>query len=561
MIALLKMGMFIRKKKTPKTPSRVSIQIVESCRKGDKVSQTIVRHVGIGETVDEIEQLMALAKTIKARLEEERQPTLPLFTPEKLIEQKTETIDDDGPLDVNLKNLREEQRFNEGIIDVFGNLYDQLNFNKIFTGRHAKLNNSILKSCVMARLANPSSKLRTSELLEDDFAIRLPVDKIYRMMKQLDVNSSRVHELVRNSTVDLLDQKVNILFYDVTTLYFESFTPDEIRNFGFSKDCKFKETQLVMAMITTTNGLPITYKIFPGNTQETKTLLPVIEELREQYNVDDIDFAADRGMFSDDNLSKLEKENIKYVIAAKLKNMSKKTKEEILKINDNNDDNDYKLMELEHKGRRLIVNYSPARANKDRKDRERLIDRVKKIANKDGKVEVKKLVNNNGTKKYLKFEKEKKSIAQINEEKIKLEEQWDGIAGYVTNSTSSAHEVISRYKGLWEIEESFRINKHDLKIRPIFHREENKIKAHLDICFLSYALARQLSYRYEVQQGERISFNVARNELLKVQASVLYDRSTKKRYIMPSKISSLAKKLYSILGLKKSQAPYRLNKM
>lgn len=553
--------MFIRKKKSPKTPNRVSIQIVESNRKGDKVSQSIVRHVGIGETEDEIEQLMAMARNIKIRLEEERQPALPLFTPEKLIEKKNEIIDDDAPLNVNLKNLREEQRFNEGVTDVFGELYDQLNFNKIFTGRYEKLNNSILKSCVMARLTNPSSKLRTSELLEDDFAIRLPVDKIYRMMKQLESNSARIHGLVRDSTVNLLEEKVSILFYDVTTLYFESFTPDELRNFGFSKDCKFKETQLVMAMITTTSGLPITYKIFPGNTQETKTLIPVIEGLRKQYNVDDIDFAADRGMFSEDNLSKLEEANIKYVVAAKLKNMDKKTKEEILMINNENDENSYRVIELKYKDRRLIVNYSPARANKDRKDRERLVERVKKIANKDGKIEVKKLINNNGTKKYLKFEKEKKSIAQINEEKIKLAEQWDGITGHVTNSSSTANEVIARYKGLWEIEESFRINKHDLKIRPIFHRDGDKIKAHLDICFLSYALARQLSYRYEVQQGERISFNVVRNELLKVQSSVYCDRSTGERYVMPSKTSPLARKLYSILGLKKSLVPYKLNKM
>jgi len=165
------------------------------------------------------------------------------------------------------------------------------------------------------------------------------------------------------------------------------------------------------------------------------------------------------------------------------------------------------------------------------------------------------------SKKFLAFDSKSKKIASIDQAKIDAVELWDGIAGYFTNSDFHPLDVIDRYRGLWEIEESFRINKHDLKVRPIYHRSPYKIKAHLDICFLTYALARQLSYRYEVQQGERISFNVIRNELLRVQASVLVDLETKKQYIIPSKISPLAKKLYSILGLKRSTTPYEIHKI
>ena len=120
------------------------------------------------------------------------------------------------------------------------------------------------------------------------------VDKIYRMMDELDSDS--VKRTIRNSTLSILRNKVNILFYDVTTLYFESFTPDELRSFGFSKDCKFKETQVVIALITTTDGLPITYEAFPGNTHEVKTLLPVIKKLQREFDVASVDFAAERGM-------------------------------------------------------------------------------------------------------------------------------------------------------------------------------------------------------------------------------------------------------------------------
>lgn len=546
--------MFIRQKKSPHNKNKISVQIVESIRSGDAVSQTILRHVGTAENEEELQKLLELAEAIKIRLEEERMPSLPLFLPDRVI--KIPEVVDDKPLPVNLKNIREECRFNEGIVDVFGKLYDDLKFNTLFKGRFADINNAILKSCVLARLANPSSKYRTSELLEQDFAIKLPVDKIYRMMTNLEEMSADVKNIIRSSTLTLLNNNVNILFFDVTTLYFESFTEDELRSFGFSKDCKFKETQIVFSLITTRDGLPITYQVFPGKTQEMQTLIPVLQSLKKEYNINEINFAADRGMFCSKNLDLLEAEKTKYVVAAKLKSMDKKTKEEILSINHNNEKNSFQLKEIEYDGRRLVVMYCPLRAQKDKKDRERLLERMNKKLDSDGKVEVSKLINNNGTKKYLKFDKSNKKTASLNEDKIKLEEQWDGIAGYVTNSTDPALEVISNYRRLWEIEESFRINKHDLKVRPIFHHDSKKIMAHMDICLLAYALARQLMYRFEVQQKSNISFEQIRNALLQTQASVLVDKETKKKYILPSKATPLSNKLYQIIGIKRSLTPY-----
>ncbi|MCA9387373.1 IS1634 family transposase [Candidatus Dojkabacteria bacterium] len=546
--------MFIRKKRSPNTPNRVSIQIVESVRKADKISQTIVKHIGIGETEKEIQELWSLAESIKKSLIESRQPSLPLFDPQELCESKP--IEEEA-LNVNLKNLREEQRYNEGIIEVFGKLYDELGFNKIFKDK-SNVNNSILKSCVLARLANPSSKLRTSSLLEDDFAISLPVQKIYRMMTRLGKQSDTLQSLVKSATLNLVNNKVNVLLYDVTTLYFESFRDDELRDFGFSKDCKFKEVQVVLSLVTTEHGLPIQYQVFPGNTQEIKTLMPFIEKLKKDFTVENIDFAADRGMFSQENIKKLEEANIQYVVAAKLKNMSKDIKEEILKVKNENPKDEYKTIEITYKDKRLIVAYSPTRAKKDKQDRERLVKRLAKFTSKDGNIDLKKLVNNQGTKKYLKFNKENSNSATINSEKIELDSKWDGIFGYITNSQSSADKIIERYKNLWVIEDSFRINKHDLKIRPIFHFKQNRIKAHLDICFLTYALARQMMYRYRVQFTESLSFDVIRNELLAVQASLLVDIKNKDKYIMPSKASPIAKKLYKIMGIKKSSTPYKI---
>jgi len=511
---------------------------------------------GVSLNEDELKQLITLAESIKKKLEDDIPKTLPLFNPEDFFEV-SKNNDDDKPLNANLKNIEEEQRVNTGIVDVFGHLYDEMRFNEIFQGRFASTNNSILKSCVLSRIANPSSKSRTSELLESDFGITLPVDKIYRMMDQLNPLTERLKNFVRDSTLNILSNEVNVLLYDVTTLSFQSTQDDELKNFGFSKDCKFKEVQLVLAFIATTKGLPISYEVFPGNTQEVKTLIPSINKLKENFNINEIEFVADRGMYCKNNLNLLDEEGINFVVAAKLRNMSKEQKTEILKIKDNNFNDEFRTLDLDYEGRRLIISYSPERSIKDKRDRERLLERLNGLTNSSGEVAVSKLVKNSGTKKYLKFEKinSKKEKALLDEEKIKEDELWDGIHGLIINSKSlSPEDAIKKYKNLWQIEETFRINKHDLKMRPIFHHKGDRIISHLNICFLAYALARQVMYRLEIQQNERVSFEMIRNSLLQTQASILFDKKTKKRYWFPSKKNQLAKKIYKIFGLKKTSS-------
>ena len=404
--------MFIRKKKSPLT-QKVAIQIVEGIRTGSKVRPKIVQHVGSAQHPDDIEKLVILAKEIKSRLELELIPPSPLFGPEKFTQEKNNT----DFKDVGLQQLREKNRFNKGITDVFGKLYDDLNFGSVFKGRHAELNNRILKGCVLGRLANPSSKLQTTKLLEKKFSVRLHVDKVYRMMDQLD--SKKVKNLVRRSTLGFLREQVSILFFDVTTLYFESFTEDDLRAFGFSKDCKFKETQVVFALITTVAGLPITYEVFPGNTHEMKTLLPVIRELKKEFDVRSIRFAADRGMFSIENIEALEQEGLSYMIGAKLKVVSRETRREILSIHEQQSEGEdsYLEKEIKYQGRRVVICYNPIMAAKDRKDRQRLLSRLDKMTDSNGQVAIKDLVRNSGTKRYLRFDAKKK-MASLDPVKI-----------------------------------------------------------------------------------------------------------------------------------------------
>ncbi|MFP4458754.1 MAG: IS1634 family transposase, partial [Candidatus Zixiibacteriota bacterium] len=509
--------MFIRKKK--RKTGKTSVQICESYRRGDKVNQRIVRHVGQGVGEKEIEVLVNLANTIIAEIKEERKPSLPLFKPEELLdrENRKSEIEDD----VLLKNLKEEQRIIDGIGDVFGKLYSDLGFESVIDGTRKDTEwNSILKACTLSRLANPSSKRRTASLLERDFAIRIPLEKIYRMMDHLAVQEDKVKNRIESATLSLFKEKVDILLFDVTTLYFESFEPDELRKPGFSKDNKVNETQIMLALVTTNCGMPVTYKIFLGNTYEGNTLLDMVDELKKGYDVENISIVADRAMFTEKNLQKMEAHGINYIVAAKLKTMSKAMKNQILdsSLEQKNIDGESNWTgEFDYKARRLIVNYSTDRARKDAKDRERLVKRLqKKIKGK--KINVNDLISNSGSKRFVTVEKGSKAF--LNEAKIADSARWDGLHGIITNNRAEdAAKILSRYQSLWQIEAAFRISKHDLRMRPIYHWSENRIKAHISICFMAYALAKQTLYRLTVQKKMPMSFERLRNELLHVQSS------------------------------------------
>lgn len=546
--------MFIRVKE--KNNGKKSIQIVETYRRGDKVHQKITRHVGQAVTDQEVEVLKRLAESIIVGIKNDRQPVLPGFAPEDIYGVKKK----DTPDKVCINNLREEQRVIEGIGDVFGKLYSDLGFDNLLGEKKKEKEwDSILKSCVMARLANPVSKRRTASILEEDYAIKIPLEKIYRMMDHLSDKELEIKERIGQSTLNLFEQKVDVLFFDVTTLYFESVEQDDLRDFGYSKDCKFKEVQVVLALVTTKEGLPITYELFPGNMYEGHTLIKMVSELRDRYKIDHILLVADRAMFSEENLKLMEDKEIRYIVACRLKSLPKNIKEEIV------DSDDYRacaienelhwIKEWDYRNRRLIVSYSTKRAAKDAADRQRLIERLMKKC-KDGRVKIKDIIPNYGTKKYVTIGNDE---AMINESKIEEDAKWDGLHGVITNAAAdSSIEILNRYRGLWEIEEAFRMSKHDLKMRPIYHWSPDRIRAHIAICFIAFTLAKQSIYRMKHQKMP-MSFEQIRNELLHVQASLVVDIKTKKKYIIPSHTTINQKRIYQVFGLKRSEVPYTVD--
>ena len=547
--------MFVRVKDRPN--GKKSIQIVEAYRRADKVSQRIIRHVGQAVSDREVEELKKLANSIIIETKNNKQPVLPLFAPEDFYASRKRKKPSDDM--ISMSDLREEQRIIDGVGEVFGKLYSDLGFDSLLsaTRKDAKWN-SILKTCVMARVANPVSKRRTAALLEEDYGIKIDLDDIYTMMDHVANHEDDLKKQVASSTLSLFNHKVDVLFFDVTTLYFESIEAGDLKDFGFSKDCKFKEVQVTLALVTTTEGLPITYRVFPGNMYEGHTLLGMVQELKTEYEIENVLLVADRAMFNEDNLKAMEDLKINYIVAARLMNLEKQTKAKIL------EDVGYTaavvaeelhwLREFDYKARRLIVSYSSKRAKKDVADRLRLVERLQKKV-KDGKIKLTDLISNHGTKKYIKVEK---GDAIINEEKISADSKWDGLHGVITNlEKTPAVEILEKYRGLWQIEEAFRINKHDLKMRPIYHYTTPRIRAHLAICFLAFTLAKQATHRLRLQQ-RAMSFERIRNELLHVQSSLVIDRKTKKRYLIPAHVNPAQSQIYRAFGLKRSTVPSQI---
>lgn len=279
-------------------------------RESGKVRQKTLRRVA---TVlpSEIERFKELAEHIKAEMEIASEPNLfPAETlGEMVIASRKRSLSDDSPLPVNMRKIREEDRVVSGIHDIYGSLYDQIGFHRLFN--RCPVSGAVMKDLVMARLSQPCSKRASVELLERDFGIKIALEKVYRMMDTLtDERIKKLQRITWDYSRSLLTKEIKIMFYDCTTLYFESFTEDELRSFGYSKDHKFNQGQVLLALVVTEEGLPAGYDIFPGNMYEGDTFRSAIEKIKTRYKVKRAVIVADSGLLSKNNIELLEKSGL-----------------------------------------------------------------------------------------------------------------------------------------------------------------------------------------------------------------------------------------------------------
>jgi transposase len=448
---------FIRRLKN--RSGSTSVQVIQKINGRYKVLKTI----GCATLLHDIEKLELLARQEIERLTS--QPKLFVSEQDELIDKTLSTLENS-----DIRTIGPEI--------IFGKIYDSIGFNKV--------GEDMFRHLVISRLVFPLSKLKTVEYLQRFQGIKISIDSIYRFLDKLnDKLKIQVEQIAYNHTLKVLKGNINVVFYDMTTLYFESSDEDDLRKTGFSKDGKHQNPQIFIGLLVGLEGYAIGYDIYEGNIYEGHTLIPFIQKISEKFKIEKPIIVADAGLLSKNNIKSLEENQYEYILGGRLKNESNQIKEMILA--DQYSDGVLKSYQKKEKSR-VIVHYSDNRAKKDQYNRTRGLMRLEKKI-KAGKL-TKSSINNKGYNKYLKLTGEVEITIDYN--KYQQDNVWDGLKGYVTNTKLTDKEVLENYRHLWHIEKAFRMSKTDLRIRPIYHRLQRRIEAHICISFTAYCIYKEL---------------------------------------------------------------------
>ena len=471
--------MFLRKLKN--RSGSISVQIISKSTGKYKVLKTI----GSSSNEQEVQKLIFLAKQEIERLSQ--QPDLFISERDTIVEQVFSSLNN-----ASIRTVGPEI--------IFGKIYDNIGFGAI--------QEELFRHLVLARLAFPLSKLKTIDYLYRFQGVILDIDCVYRFLDKLNNQlKNQVEQIAFAYTLNILQGNISIVFYDMTTLYFEASDEDDLRKTGFSKDGKHQNPQIFLGLLVGLGGYAIGYDIFEGNIYEGHTLIPFIEKISKKFSLDKPVIVADAGLLSNENIKALREMDYQYIIGARLKNESEKIKKQILE----KQLGDGQMLCIKSQAKtRLIVAYATNRAIKDEHNRKRGLQRLEKQI-KAGKL-TKSNINNKGYNKYLRLVGD--VSIEINYEKFNNDKSWDGLKGYRTNTQLSDKQVIENYKNLWYIEKAFRMSKTDLRIRPIYHRLRHRIEAHICISFTAYCIYKEL---------ERVLYKEKSNLSLKKSADLTHN--------------------------------------
>jgi len=491
------MGLHIREKKN--SSGTISIQIIDRKNRGYKVVET----VGCVKNDKEKQLCLEIAAT---RLEELNKKLYP-------------TLFDKSAQDDHLEflSLSNKELIPTGDELIYGKLFKELGCHRIdLDGKKLKL----FKALVISRLLYPGSKLYLIDYLAYFKHEHIDKNRIYRFLDTLyqEKIKNQIETCIFNHTQKVMDNTITVTFYDVTTLYFESESEDDLRRIGFSKEGKLARPQILLGLFTTLQGYPLSYEVYEGNKYEGHTLIDILKKFQAKFQLKNKPIVvADRGMLNNANIAYLEQNGYKYILAYKIKNISSELKKKIANLIFTNDhvihtieyekeisykDNDDKKQTLDIK-QNLILTYSSKRAKKDKITRQKAIEKIqttltkKKITKSDLKLSY--------YAKYLDMDDKCAIQYKLNPDKVELDAKLDGIKGFATNDfTLKADDVIAHYQNQYDVEKAFRISKTDLQIRPIYHRVETRIKAHILISFVSYAIYKEFERRLK---RHKVSFD------------------------------------------------------
>lgn len=389
------------------------------------------------------------------------------------------------------------------------------------------VHDALLLDFAMMRLVEPESKRRSIILLQRYFNIVYNERSVYRKLALLKERKEAVEQIAVACAKEAVHSDLSIVLYDVTTLYFETFAADDLRIQGFSKDNKSQQPQIVIGLLVTREGFPLGYEVFPGNTFEGKTMIPVLETFAKKHAVATPIVVADAGMLSQENIISLKKKHLSYIVGGRMANCSLKI---ITQIAEALHSVDGAMVRLTTPHGDLIAAFSAKRFRKNTAEMNTQIEKGKKLIAKKEPGKRAKFVQR----------ADKKDAYILNEALITKTKLLLGIKGYYTNVPEdqlSNQAVINRYHDLWHVEQAFRMAKSDIVTRPIFHYKADAVRAHVLICFVALVIGKYL------ERHTNLSIKKIIDTLWLVTDATIRDTSTQEIFRLRSQINTDARNL------------------
>ena len=549
--------MFLRQNRSKKT-GRTYLSIVQGYRDTNgKIKHKTIKGLGYldklkKEHSDPIAHFTELAKI----MDEER----------KLIGKITITFDMFTRLSKDETSLK-----NYGCL-VYSKIYHELELDRFLNNarRHEKFtynSEAIMRMLVYSRLLTPGSK-REAVLNKEQFfdSFDFSLDDVYHALNHFHKISESVQKHLHEKIVEQYERKTDLVYYDVTNYYFETDKSDDFRKKGYSKEGR--RTPIVqMGLLMDTKGMPIYYKMFPGNTHDSQTLMPIHKELKKHFEIKRLITVADKGLNSGDNIAFALSLKDGYIYSKSIRGASDEFKKWTLDNSDssinnnsnnsnnsssnsnssnnnssnnssNNNNRDYRItldssgnivskiksrvipdaeiyVSVEQNGKKTkkkkikieqkqIVFYSEKYAKRAKHNRQEAVEKAMKMIDNPSKYRRSFDYGAAGYIMNLKIDKDTGEISNVEDTllldiaKIEEEEKYDGYYAIVTSELDDTDDhIVSMYKGLWRIEESFKISKSVLDARPIYLRTYEHINAHFLICFIALLITRVLEVRLD----------------------------------------------------------------
>ena len=455
--------------------------------------------------------------------------------------------------DVLGKDLKEVGRSNYGyalVIKKMWKLFDMETWmRKVNNKRRIRFDwLSTLEIMIAERLNEPCSKLSNYNHQKEYIGFgdkKVELQHFYRCLDLLSDEQESLKKHLFETQQNLFTQTLDVVFYDVTTLYFDSQKEEEgnLRQKGYSKDGKAHKTQIVLGLLVDKMRNPISYQIYRGNAYEGKTMIDALKSLREKHNIGEVVVVADSAMIDKSNRDYIDAcAGMTYILGDRIKNLPAKVSAHLIDKKNHKafstDKETFSYSSMEYKGRKIFCTYSEKRAFKDQHSREKLIEKAQKLLEKPSKL---KQTKKRGAGRFIKQTGTESFTLDI--DKIEQDAKWDGYKAIATTTELSIEDILQKYSDLYEVEHAFRSLKSQLEIRPMFHWTNKRIEGHVAMCFLAYTFLNHLRNTTGLQQKQIV------RAIDKMQLSEVKEKASDKHLYLRSNITEDQEKLIKTLKL------------